>query len=233
MTPENITFHMRIFRMQPKPILLGFNSTVGKSGKDTLCEMLNGERFAFADALKQETAVMLGHTSVAVENLVRAAHDQKLKDQTNSDLCILSMPASDYKNFLMVRGDARMEARSVRWHLQQYGEFRRSQDMGYWLNRTLGDIEGFMATTESFRREFIIITDVRMKNEADWVRTHGGIVMRIERDWAEPELDNKPKHISDTDLDDYGLPVIKNRCGQKEAMVAQLKEILHANRIEI
>jgi hypothetical protein len=53
--------------------------------------------------------------------------------------------------------------------------------------------------------ENITISDVRFKNEADYIRKKGGILIRLIGDPQKlSELDDRdPNHISETDLDDY------------------------------
>jgi hypothetical protein len=51
-----------------------------------------------------------------------------------------------------------------------------------------------------------IVTDVRFKNEAEFIKKNGGVLIRVEGDpsglRARMPLD-KQQHISETDLDDY------------------------------
>lgn len=49
----------------------------------------------------------------------------------------------------------------------------------------------------------IVITDLRFKNEAEWVRTNGGYVIRVNRPDAEPTPETLASHVSETDLDDW------------------------------
>ncbi|NBK20430.1 MAG: hypothetical protein EOM68_00175 [Spirochaetia bacterium] len=215
--------------MSPKPILIGLNSNVGKSGKDTLCEMLNAERFAFGDALKQETARALTETQEEYALLLPVFHNQALKDRPDASLSIKRIPQGWYSAYLysQIPSLDPSRPRSPRWHLQMYGTMRRNQDTDYWLKVVQGQIEDFMATCESFRKEFIVVTDVRMVNELEWLNRMGGQCFRVERTWPEPAIDNLPKHSSDTALDNADLKVIKNHWNLRDHMLVQLKEYLH------
>lgn len=229
MSSDYLTFHMRHFRMQRNPIVIGLHSSVGKSGKDTLCEMLNAERFAFGDALKVETARALTDNQEEYALILSAFHNQKLKDVPDSSLAIKRIPQGFWSSYLYSQWNPSLDPsapRSPRWHIQQYGTMRRNQDVDYWVKVVADQIEDFNKETESFRTEFIIVTDVRMPNELQMVRNLGGQVFSVKRTWHDP-LDDVPKHSSDTALDGYDIPVINNIFGNPEGMLEQLKEYLN------
>jgi len=84
----------------------------------------------------------------------------------------------------------------VREILQWHGtDFRRKQDPNYWTKR--------MKKLISIYPLFIIIDDVRFKNEADFVKDHDGWMIRINpfRKWKPGPF---ASHKSETDLDCYG-----------------------------
>jgi hypothetical protein len=58
-----------------------------------------------------------------------------------------------------------------------------------------------------------VITDVRFPNEADAVREHGGVLIRINRD-----LENTSDHTSETALDDYGFDLVIDNNGTLEEL---------------
>jgi len=76
--------------------------------------------------------------------------------------------------------------------LQGWGtDFRRKlQDENYWIKKMEIAVQNF----SSFKN--IIIPDVRFKNEYDFVKQNGGIVIRVSRDTG--AIDN---HVSETELD--------------------------------
>ena len=53
--------------------------------------------------------------------------------------------------------------------------------------------------------QYVIIPDVRFKNEADTIRERGGLLLRVEGDPTKArETDGRDlTHISEVDLDDY------------------------------
>lgn len=84
---------------------------------------------------------------------------------------------------------------TVREILQWHGtDFRRKQDPDYWTRYMNGLISAYSL--------FVIIDDVRFKNEADFVKDHHGWLIRINpyREWMPGKY---AKHQSETDLDCY------------------------------
>ena len=81
-----------------------------------------------------------------------------------------------------------------RFLLQTTGEERRRRKLDWW-------IEALAVRLRDFCAEVNLITDVRHKNEADWVKDEGGEVWRIVRSGFTPE--HGQNHVSETDLDGY------------------------------
>lgn len=215
--------------MNRNNIIIGLNSNVGKSGKDTLCEMLNAERFAFGDALKEECARALAPDSQEeYAAILMAMHNQQLKDRPDASLAIKRIPHGFWSSYLYSQWNPSLDPsapRSPRWHIQQYGTMRRNEDPDYWVKVVADQIEDFISQTESFRKEFIVVTDVRMPNELEMVKRLGGETFKIQRTWHDA-LDDVPKHSSDTALDGFELRTINNIFGNPEGMLEQLKEYL-------
>lgn len=210
-----------------KPLVIALNSKRGKSGKDTLCSLYDGAiRFAFGDALKEECAKTIGVTELAQRCLLEDAHDQKRKDVPQLMLRGDHIPYSDYKAWLLVNDFDMTTPRSVRFHLQQYGngyvrDFLKQEDR--WLNVVKDKVNAMLPCSE-----VIFITDCRQPNEYEWVKSIGGLVVRVQREdsWVIPEVDEAPLHITDTALDSIDLPVIRNVYGDPMAMRLQLEELL-------
>lgn len=83
-------------------------------------------------------------------------------------------------------------------------EFRRGLfDNNYWIdylrNKILSNEIINKDESENLGKGVIVfITDVRFKNEADWIKSVGGFIIRIDR------IDgNKDLHQSEIELDDY------------------------------
>jgi hypothetical protein len=81
-----------------------------------------------------------------------------------------------------------------------YGQFFRQFDPNYWINKTF---EAIASSTEWLRADKFVITDVRFKNESNYIKERGGFLVRLER---HPELNiykDACMDVSETDLDDY------------------------------
>lgn len=208
--------------------VIGLNSQRGKSGKDTLYDLIAADsvatkRFAFGDELKEKCSVAISYTELMQKEMLIAMHDQSLKDTPMVILRGSNIAESDYKMWLLVNDFDMNVPRSPRFHLQQYGngyvrDFLNDKDR--WLNSVRSKLEYYPDVT-------IVITDVRQPNEVEWVRSIGGVVVRVKRGWDIPEVDNQPLHITDTALDSYGLPVIINEWGNPQGMLDQLKEVIN------
>ena len=210
--------------------IIGLNSQRGKSGKDTLCDLLGDRaiRFAFGDALKEACAKVIAVTPLYRQHLLEDMHDQSRKDKPVSLLRINDLPESEYKQWLITCTDFdKFVLRTPRFHLQQYGNgFIRDYkgQPNKWLNSVKNQVEVLQTD-----KEFIVITDVRQPNEYDWIRANGGLVVEIKRDWILPEVDNQPLHITDTALSDLNLPVITNEWDFKASMFYQLFKLMEVS----
>lgn len=213
--------------MTGQPLIIGLNSQRGKSGKDTLYDLIAAEsvatkRFAFGDELKEKCSEAISYTELMQKEMNIAMHDQTLKDLPMMVLRGSNIAESDYKMWLLVNEFDMNIPRSPRFHLQQYGngyvrDFLKDEDR--WLNSVRDKLKYYPNVN-------IVITDVRQPNELEWIRSIGGTVVRVARGWEIPEVDSLPLHITDTALDDAGLPVIINEWGNPNGMLEQLKEII-------
>jgi len=124
---------------------------------------------------------------------------------------------------------AEIEMDKDRWRpmLQWWGvEFRRYYNgEDYWIRQmrlnlcsNADDEDGSM---------FSVITDVRLKNEADYIRDHGGFLIRVNR-----ETSNDDSHSSETELDDYNRfhRVIENN-GSLDDLREKVQEVMDSMRI--
>lgn len=84
--------------------------------------------------------------------------------------------------------------------LQWYGtEYRRAQNQDYWVER-------FDDAVESNPADFVLVTDVRFKNEADYILNNRGLVVKVSRTgYVDPTRSST--HASECELDDYEFPV--------------------------
>ena len=75
--------------------------------------------------------------------------------------------------------DGKKDARG-RKLLQEVGEAARKYSPLHWVRCLEGDYTVYRAASQSL----FVVTDVRFKNEAKWIREHGGVIWRVERDGA-------------------------------------------------
>lgn len=74
--------------------------------------------------------------------------------------------------------------------------------------------------------EKIVITDVRFKNEADFIKSQGGEVWRVHR----PGVGPVNNHISERDLDNYNFDVVIRNESSLEALEAVVNEVMRADK---
>lgn len=85
--------------------------------------------------------------------------------------------------------------------LQEVGCAVRNYDEDFWISRTIESIKDLtviLSLAKGMQTDFVV-TDVRFRNEADMLKAHDAILLRLERDGIV-----KYDHVSETDLDDYG-----------------------------
>jgi len=88
-----------------------------------------------------------------------------------------------------------LTAVTVRRILQWWGtEYRRAQDPNYWTKAWSRKVEQF-----DLANIHVLIDDVRFMNELNTIKSHGGLIIKIER----PGFDGANNHASETSLDDY------------------------------
>lgn len=204
---------------------LGHKKQVGKNTvANIICDLDNisynidtvFEQHSFAHKLKQVASILF---NVPIEN----------------------WEDSDFKNkFLGFDKDGVITPRVI---LQRIGEsLRKGVDENIWVNALLNTsmlkveeaksnkgIEGDSAQEESIDRTITvkkklpnwIITDVRYPNEAEAIKSLGGILIRVDR-----ETGYKDNHISETALDDYdGWDYIIDNNGTLEDLRNKVEEL--------
>jgi hypothetical protein len=83
------------------------------------------------------------------------------------------------------------EKELIRPFLVTYGtEIRRKLDPFCWIKKIEASIEKNHPPSD---KNFIFITDVRFKNEAEWVRSLGGLIVQITREGFGPA--NQDEHV--------------------------------------
>lgn len=163
-------------------IVVGISGKRG-AGKDLLGKYLGYHKFKtmpFAGELKDRVRRDFG--------LSKEQTDGSAKEQPTKLLREIISPEST---------DPRSEYWTPRQIMIAYGQFFRQFDNLYWVKKVFDKIKA------GAPNELIAITDVRFKNEADYVKQQGGFLVRLER---RPELNIYKGVINDpseTELDDY------------------------------
>ncbi len=163
-------------------MIIGISSKLG-CGKTTLTNMFLEKhpeyiRLGFADILKEECSKM---------------YDYPLEWNYSEvgKSCIVN-----YSNLVLNHSNLPKPYMTVREVLQWHGtDYRRKQDPDYFAKC----MKKIILSTKSLG---IIIDDVRFKNEAELIKSYGGVLIRIN-----PYLGWKPGsfayHQSEIDLDNY------------------------------
>lgn len=218
--------------------ILVLNSIRGKSGKDTLIDLLESKgyrvhRVAFADILKKQCAEVLDGGQGFAERYEQEMH-QSVKDRPQKGLAVRWIPDSPYKAFLQSRIKATdghlEEPRSLRWHLQQYGtEYRREfcKTPNVWLDQGLKEIHEGIDKDDV---DMVVVTDCRLPNELKALEELGMVyktvnTVRIVRDWFIPGVDDQTYHISDIALMAAHFDhLVVNKLGEPWGMLEQLEQ---------
>jgi hypothetical protein len=168
--------------------LLGLVGAAG-AGKDAAGAVLvraGWHRIAFADALRVEVSEAWG---VHIANFVRRDD----KDSPWHQLRVGYCGNADFLRWASYAGFSLHQARSPRWVMQQWGEFRRAGNPLHWVNQ----VEQWINHHNSTGHRGLVITDVRMANEAAMVRWRGGHLVRVHRPGLPPLPADTAHHASE------------------------------------
>lgn len=234
------------------------------AGKDTaarfLIERLGFVRTSFATSLYDQAAAAYGVSVAFLENretkekplpelALECCRDKDFVDialqyltlQTRKAMVPNSAPAALQGFFWFVGAlwarlhiGAELRApRSPRWVLQLWGtEYRRRSRFGYdsyWLDRVAELVK------DNPESRFVI-TDVRFTNEADWVESAGGMLIRISRPALEAQEESARKagtvtalHPSETELRSRKVAyTLINEEGIPDSLIKGLSEVFPA-----
>lgn len=159
--------------MTAQLMIVGLTGHTG-SGKDSCAIALANHGFrsiAFADALRMEIeqAWRLDH---------RVLSDRSTKEVALPALAIGMCGDPLFLHWAVYHGHSLHEPRSPRWIMQRWGtDFRRSQRPDYWTRI----VEQWAWRRIGLGSARLVITDVRMPNEADLVRSLDGKIVRVHR----------------------------------------------------
>lgn len=212
-----------------KPLVIGFGYKA-RNGKDTCVAHLietykdkyNMKRYAFANELKVEL----------YDALVDGQHAYW---RTNKDWLGLPKPSEAYEHHLVGQAaSTKSVAEKVAWieanrtpeilhHLQQYGTaFRRAQSPFYWVAKLAQRIA-------AEKPQVALIADMRFKSELLWVKSLGGITVKVIRyGYTDPNRD--PNHQSEVELDgtkfDFEIQVLDGEVDQLKKDAVTVMEII-------
>lgn len=101
--------------------------------------------------------------------------------------------------------------------MQNYGtEVRRKDDENYWVNRWSAAIFQHSITP-------VVVDDVRFLNEANAVRSNGGIIIRVERD----DIESGGDHQSEVEQNQIEVDfTIRGKAGSHEEIFQQIRHII-------
>ena len=152
--------------------LIGLTGAAG-AGKDEAAKVLvraGWRAMAFADALRIEVAA-----AWAID--IRLFADRVAKESTTPQLCVKWCQSSQFMAWANHIGLALNQPRSPRWVMQAWGTWRRTQTPLYWVNY----VEQWVNYQRGVSTRGLVITDVRLANEAAMVRWRGGHLVRVHR----------------------------------------------------
>lgn len=189
-------------------------------GKDTIAEYLAERhgftRLAFADELKEELAQAYLLDSTFLFNLddktwqydrleLAACQDFKFVEHWMTTLEY----AAEYRSSATM-ADPLKAPRSPRWLMQRYGDYRRSQNPNYFIDKVQDKIDVHPCS-------HIVISDVRYENEALMVKHHQPArIWHIRR--PEVETVMTMRHSSNEKLDERLIDKTIVNSGSIEAL---------------
>lgn len=168
-------------------ILIGISGKKG-SGKDLLASFLKSKygfvNIPFAQELK---AAVRKDFNLTLEHT-----DGSLKESR-----------TQYQNGTLIQGSLVPRYWTPREIMIAYGQFFRQFDKDYWVKKTFDKIQAIKMFQLYGNKAKVSISDVRFRNEADYIKNQGGYLIRLER---KPELNiykEQSTDLSETDLDKY------------------------------
>lgn len=104
--------------------------------------------------------------------------------------------------------------------MQDFGMVVRAYYEGFWVDEVLREMVKIERKTGQTN---FVITDVRFKNEARFIKENGGIVVRI----TSPNEITDDSHASETELDDYTFDhVIESIHGDLNSLYTQVDAVV-------
>lgn len=184
------------------------------AGKDTVADALPARKLAFADVLYREVAEAFG---VTVAELKCRETKESVTRKLSLDWCGLEdFVTWHFKNeskCYETEEEWIFARHSPRQILQWWGDYRRAQDPGYFVDSAFADV----CTAMKVVGESVVLTDVRFPNEAAMVRQLGGQIWQIKRPGYEA---GGTGHASDTAGDEFAPDRVVTNGGSLEDLRA-------------
>ena len=181
--------------------IIGISGKKG-SGKDTFAKLLQNQlELATCKTVKIDSfAANLKYCCALISGQPNYVfHNQNMKD---NKACFLNLTNREL--------------------MQKFGDLTRSLDKDIW-------IKSLFSKYLDNPPEYLIVSDVRFKNEAAHINKLGGILIRIESDRVKENY-----HISETELDNYpnfDLEITNNKSESLEQLKNKAKEVVEYIKI--
>ena len=200
--------------------LLGFTGAPG-SGKDTCAAVLRRHGYqsiAFADALRAEIVQ-------AWRIDPRMLTDRATKEWPLPALAVGMCNDPHFIRWAVYHGHSLLDPRSARWLLQRWGtDYRRGQDENYWVHV----VDRWIRRRHGLGCNHLVITDVRMANEAGLLASLGGRLVRVHRADITPLAGDTGGHSSEVEARLITeAQAIHNDAGL-DALPGEVERVVHA-----
>lgn len=166
--------------------ILGISGKRG-AGKDLLATILGYQGFKnhpFAGILKERVRQDFGLTKEHTDGALKEA-------------IISKMPKIISKPIGFAATETTVDFWTPRQIMIEYGQFYRQFDSMFWVRKVFEKIKALP------QQSLITISDVRFKNEADYIKEQGGKLIRLERSETLNIYKGVITDASEVELDDY------------------------------
>lgn len=189
------------------------------AGKDTLFDSIktlipSAVNHKFATALITQLARHFWYPRQDIEAIIL---NREMKDTPLHLFAITSLNStSQYRKFLLPKYDDHYGARSIRWHLIQYGtEFVRNHlgEKDFW-------VEQLIASLKHHKDSFNVVTDVRFPNELAALKNLGTKIVYIQKTFDTPHISDITERLIAPD--DADIILIREPDTTPEQMLEQL-----------
>ena len=198
--------------------LIGLTGRAG-AGKDSCADVLarhGYKRIALADAVRSEIAYAWGIDT-------RVLTDRDTKDRPLPSLAVGNCQDPGFLRWAVYVGHNLYDPRSPRWLMQRYAtEYRRRQDPLYWVRI----VAEWICRQRASGYRHLVVTDVRLPNEAEAIALLGGSIVRVHR----PDLPPMEADTADHSSEQHGeLPVDAdiNNDGSLDALVSEVEKTVY------